>query len=95
MIDYNNLPFKITNHTKYYQLQTDKSFINFHNDLKNKIINDYKECKNYRYKCICGRYISKTSRIKRHLDNEIHIDRFVKMLKREKYYLNKLPQKNI
>lgn len=91
MINYTDLPFKITQHTNHRQLLNDKNFIKYHNDLKNKI---YKKAllSNGKYTCECGRTFEK-HHIYRHIRSEIHYNRLCKKIKREIRkikYLNKI-----
>ena len=91
MIDYNNLPFKITQHTNYRQLLNNEDFIKYHKKLKKKI---YKKAlsSDGNYTCECERKFHKRH-IGRHLNSEIHYDRLCKKIKleiRKIKYFNRL-----
>ena len=91
MINYNNLPFKITQHTNHRQLLNNEDFIKYHKNLKNKI---YKKAlsSDGKYTCECDRTFHKRH-IRRHLNSEIHYDRLCKKIKleiRKIKYFNRL-----
>jgi len=91
MINYLNLPFKITQHTNYRQLLNNEDFIKYHKNLKKKI---YKNAllSDGKYTCECGRTFDK-HHIYRHIKSEIHYDRLCKKIKaeiRKIKYFNKI-----